>query len=376
MSTAEKPIHEHKPESYSPKDKPAILSMAEEYASNKKDIILPEKHIISPKDKVAQFTGEGWPHSNTMPAVMAALGLFYGKTERYNDSGELINDEKEYDIQNALFGEAFSLFYPPVSAITDLSNCISIYGLNYYLLPESNYSPVQLTQLVQYYIAKGNAMIIRRNSAEHSLLVIGYEDHGNILLGCEFKDGDDGKNCSYDFYHPSAFSEWTKDINYMIFIDENGEKRDCKTACKNALIHGYQLMTQKLPNMNYSTLNGAGSPIYDEWIAQLERANAENSEVYYDAAPVFPHFIALYENRLHLMRFLHICADVLNDNNLSKAAALCEQLKNTVQAAATESVVSQWSELVNVPNNQKRDYLIDKLKICHELEEKIIALIQ
>jgi hypothetical protein len=379
MNTAEnaKNLNQNSnPESYCPKDKPAILSIAEKYISDKNRAVFPESFTIKPKMKIADYSGETWPHSNTMPAMLAALGLFYGRTGELNDKGELINSEKEYYIQNGLYGEAFSLFYPPVSQYTDLSNCFSVYGLSYELLSQSHYSDGDMTEIIKFQISNGNAMILRRGGAPSLWLVTGYSDNGKTLLGCEFIDGDDGKNCSYNFDKLAPLTDWTGNISYIIFIKDNGIESDRKVAYKKALENGYGLMTEKHKQMDYDNQRGAGELLYEKWIERLEKANAENSSVYYEADPVFPHFIALYENRLHLTRFLKLCADLFGSENLLKASELCGQLKDVAQDAAKETCVCQWADLKDATNNQRRDFLIDRLKKCSELEKKIAGLIK
>jgi hypothetical protein len=132
------------------------------------------------------------------------------------------------------------------------------------------------------------------------------------------------------------------------------------------------------PAMDFSRVHfGYGQAIYDEWIRQLEQANAESSEAFYFASPIFPHFIALYENRLHLHKFLKIYAEMSGDNNLLKAAALCEQLKNLAQEGAQIGFENKWSdpEILAMTNNGRRNLLIDLLKKCRALELEIAGLV-
>lgn len=70
---------------------------------------MPQEYQIHSKSKVAQYTGSGWPHSNAYPALVTAVGLFYGCESRANQNKEQINDDMNYHIQVALISEDFGL---------------------------------------------------------------------------------------------------------------------------------------------------------------------------------------------------------------------------------------------------------------------------
>lgn len=64
------------------------------------------------------------------------------------------------------------------------------------------------------------------------------------------------------------------------------------------------MMSHPFADMQFDLLHGAGNNIYNAWIALLKQANHENSEKIYMQFPIFPQFIILFENRLHLNEFL------------------------------------------------------------------------
>lgn len=329
MSEPAKKI-EQIPESYSPKDKPEILSMAENAVKNEQNQQLPSEFMITPKDKIAAFSGDRWPYSNVEPAVYAALGLFYGRTENRNDTGALINNDIEYSIHNVLTGHAFGLFY----CLPDDSLSMAVYGLTSCRLKKEDYSEEELITIVKDQICRGNAVYIDEGSGPFDYFIWGYRDNGNILIGHKFEHGNDNINCSYDFENPTEFDSWLKDFTGITLFQPDGEKRVREVIYKQALVNGYRMLTQIEPplEMDFTRVHfGYGKAIYDEWIRQLEQANTENSEAFYFSSPIFPHFIALYENRLHLYKFLKIYAQMCGDGNLLKAASLCEQLKNLAQ---------------------------------------------
>ena len=375
MGESAKNPNQTSPESYSPQ-KPEILNMVEEYARNYESTALPERYLISPKEKTADFNGEKWPFSNVLSAMLSAAGLLYGQTERYDNTGSLINDDVEYSIQNCLNAEAFGIFYSPDAAWMH-SLGMEIYGLGCERFKNPEIPAAELIKLVRYHILDGNAVVIRKYDTAMAYVVFGYEDNGDALLCCEFEDGNDGRNCSYDFSKPIVLREWTEGITDLLLIRQNSRKISRSEAYKKALADGWRLMTLQSPDydMDIGLLRGAGQPIYDEWIRQLEQANAENSEVFYNAAPVFPHFLALYENRLHLYKFLKIYTEICSDVNLHKAFGICEQLRDLTNGCAALSCgwlpqFKDWS------NNERRSFLIEKLKECRALEVEIAGLIK
>ncbi len=66
------------------------------------------------------------------------------------------------------------------------------------------------------------------------------------------------------------------------------------------------------------------------------------------------------------------------DNNLLKAAELCERLKNSAQEGAQIGFENKWSdpEILTMTNNERRNLLIDLLKRCRALELEIAGLIK
>ncbi len=350
---------------------------------------LPIEYLILPKDRVAPFSGDRWPYSNVEPAVYGALGLLYGRTERRDDSGALISDDAEYAVHNVLTGHAFGLFY----CLPDDSPSMAAYGCSSHRPETGGLSEQQIITMIKEQIYLGNAVHIDEGNGPFDYLIRGYKDNGNILTGHKFEHGNDMLNCSYDFENPTEFFELTKEFfddglfkpngerpGGITFISPDGKKLHRNILYKQALAQGYRMLTQTEPppKMDSERVHfGYGQAIYDAWIRQLEQANAENSEVFYFASPVFPHFIALYENRLQLYKFLKTYAEASGDENLLKAAGLCEQLKNAAQEGAQTGFENQWSDpaVLAITNNERRDLLIASLKKCRALELQIAGSI-
>ena len=364
-------------EGYSPA-RPEILNLAERYTrKGGLSVAIPERFTLAPKEKIADFSGERWPFSNVSSAVTQALGLFYGRTEKRDAAGALVFDDLEYSIQNCLTGEAFGTFYCPALAANALG--LEIYGLAGAEAYDPNMTADELQKLVSAHVAGGNTAIVCKNSLPRAYLVFGYENSGDTLLCVEFEDGNDTMNCSYDFAKPLILRDWTEGVTGVELIGQ-GRTAGREAAYRQALAHGVRLMTLRTPDpdMDIPLLRGAGLPLYAEWISQLERASAENSDVFYFAVPVYPHFIALYENRQHLWKFLKLCADVSGDKNLSEAAGLCEQLKNAAVEAAQIGYENQYSDprVLAMTNNQRRDLLVALLEKCRGLEAEVTRLLE
>ena len=362
------------PESYQPK-KPEIVNLAQQAQSQTKDMKKPpSRYILQPKGNIAQYSGDKWPFSNVFSAMLQAAGLLYGRTDRHDDA--------EYSIQNALTGEAFGLFYTP-DAAWPRGLGLEVYGLECARLKAPAYAPAEMRRLVQSHVAGGNAVFLRKQTAARGYLVFGYRRGGKRLLCCEFEDGNDWRNCAYDFAKPVVLKNWTSGVTEILLFGSGGETSR-ETAYRQALAAGCRLMTLQFPDadMDIENLSGAGQPLFGEWARQLERDSAENKAEFFSGPPVFPCFIALYENRLHLWKFLKICAQMYGGAHLARAAELCGQLKDLAAQAAAQTNEGSW-EHDDMPEtagwdqyllakdttpNERRGALLEKLKACRALE--------
>ncbi len=369
----------------------ASSSMAEPFTKQEtRNMNLPPEHIIAPKEKIAAFSGAKWPYNNVEPAVYAALGLLYARTEKRYADGALIHDDMEYSIHNVLSGHAAGMFY----CWPDDSLNMALYGFTSRHLKRDDVSEDEIKRLIQEQIARGNAVHIDEGNSPFDYLIWGYRDNGNVLLGCQFQHGNDDLNYSFDFENPAAFDDWAKKLFDPALFKPNGEKSggitiyqpDGERLDRNAVYRkGLALMLRMLtqteppPAMDAERVHfGYGQAIYDAWIFQLEKANAENSDTFYYASPVFPHFIALYENRLHLHKFLKLYADMCGDENLRKAVELSGRLIDIDIAIQAMRIIfdnqNSTPELLALSNNERRVLLIDILKQCRALELEIAAV--
>lgn len=336
---------------------------------------VPNEFIIKPVSSIEAFSGEAWPFSNVKPAVYAALGLLYGKTEKVGNTGALIYSDMEYSVQNVLTGYAFGLFYcmpePVLSA--------AIYGLSFNQLQSPDADEVE--KIVTETVSQGNAVYMIESETPFSYLIWGYRNHGEILLGHKFEEGNDGMNCALNFDKPAEFPSLEGPFKEILVFHPNSEPYSRDDAYREALTRGVQMLTETEPpkEMDFAKVHyGYGQAIYDEWIRQLDQANKEKKEAFYFTSPIFPHFIALLENRTHLYKFLKLYAEMKADKNLAKAAELCEKLKNNAENGAQIGFENEWSDpkILALSNNERRSMLIDILLACRSLELEIAAYIK
>ena len=328
--------------------------------------------IIRPARKIEAFSGEAWPFSNVKPAVYADLGLLYGKTEKVGDTGALVYSDMEYSVQNILTGFAFGLFYcMPENVLST-----AIYGLSSERL--QTLQGDELKSVIKENVFNGNTVYIIESGTPFSYLIWGYRNNGEILLGHKFEEGNDEINSALNFEKPSEFSSLEGNFEEIIRFIPGGEQCSRDYAYREALKNGFRMLTETMPpkEMDFAKVHyGYGQAIYDAWISQLHQANEEEKEEFYFASPVFPHFIALLENRTHLYKFLKMYSEVKADKNLIRAAELCEKLKSIAQNGAQIGFENEWSDpkVLALSNNERRSMLIDVLKECRSLELEIAA---
>lgn len=375
------------PESYSPV-KPEIFNMVESTLRSEKSKQLPYECVIKPKDVIASFSGEKWPFSNVEPAVFSALGLLYGRTERRDNTGALINDDIEYAIHNVLTGYAFGLFYGK----DDNYLSMAAYGFSSYHLNADEYTEDEIAVIIKDQVYRGNCVHIDASGEPFDYLIWGYKNDGDILLGYKFEHGNDMLNCSYDLDNPIEFDTLVKRLNKndifkpdkgqtggITLIQPDGDRLDNEIIYRQALTDGYRMLTQVKPNpeMDFARVHfGYGQAIYDEWIRQIEEMEKEDCIQFFYTSPIFPHFIALYENRLQLLRFLKHWNIQINNEHLNKAIEICEQLKSISGDAATLTMDGDWNPMRNASNHEKRTFALDALKKCRAFELEIAECIK
>jgi hypothetical protein len=131
--------------------------------------------------------------------------------------------------------------------------------------------------------------------------------------------------------------------------------------------------------MDFNKLTGAGTGIYDAWIALLQRDIAKNSAEYYMNFPVFPQFIMLYENRLHFCEFLKECKKIFGLHpDLTKLIEKCEEIRDLAYKDAKIGFHRQDGDpkYHTMTNNERRNLLIGVLEKCKEIDREATVLLQ
>jgi hypothetical protein len=364
------------PESYNPKNKPEILNMMETVKSN--ELQYPPQYRIKPKGKTAAYTGAGWPHSNAYPAMFATVSLFYGKEPRLNDKGEQVNDDLQYRVQGALSTEAYGIQYSELFEDAHLKNCLGLYGIKPQVIECSDWPEAQVRDSVCAAVASDKTVIIEPKEYKDMHFVFGYGEEGKTLFCCPFLDGDDKKNCSYNFSKYYKRKNRTAHVKRLITLEDTGNKLDPREAYRQSLKHGLKMMSNPSSRMDFPKLIGAGTGIYDAWIVLLQQANAENSEKYYMEFPVFPQFIILYENRLHLCEFLKEYAKLFGESpDLTDAIKKCEEVQRLVFEDAEIGFHRENGDpkYHSMTNNERRNLLIGILEKCRIIDQEIFALL-
>ena len=376
MSEALKKPNPSAPESYSPKNKPEILDMIE---NAKKSELYPPQYRIKPKAKTAAYTGAAWPHSNAYPAMFTAISLFYGKEARLNEKGEQINDDLQYHIQTALTTEAYAIQYSELFESDHLQSCLGIYGIKPQVVDCSDWNKEQVQNCVCSAVADDKTVIIEPKEYKDMHFVFGYGDEGKTLFGCPFLDGDDNKNNSFSFSKYYRRKNRTARVNRLIVLEDIKKKLEPSEVYRKSLKRAFEMMTKPSPRMNFPELRGAGAEIYDAWIALLQQANTENSEIFYMHFPVFPQFIILYENRLHFCEFLKECAKVYGEKpKLKSLIEKCGEVRDLAVEAAQIGYQNEYSNPIHLEmtNNERRNLLIDILIKCKAIEQEMVVLLK
>lgn len=365
------------PESYSPKNKPEILNMLEN--ANKSELHYPSQYRIKPKNKIAAYTGAGWPHSNAYPAMFAAISLFYGKEFRLNEKGEQINDDMQYRIQGALSTEAYGIQYSELFKGGHLQTCLGIYGIKPQVVDCSDWSETQIRDFVCDAVSQDKTVIIEPKEYKDMHFVFGYGENGKTLFCCPFLDGDDKKNCSFNFQKYYRRKNRTAHVNRLITLENTAQKLNLQEVYRNSLKHALEMMSNPSPLMDFKELKGAGINIYDAWIDLLQQANAENSEVFYVHFPVFPQFVILYENRWHFCGFLKVCSEIYGEfPELMELINKCEEIQRLVFEDAELGFHRENGDpkYQSMTNNERRNLLIGILGKCRIIDKEIIVLLK
>lgn len=163
-----------------------------------------------------------------------------GLEQRTDSQNRQINDDEEYILQSAITNICFGYSYGPDELIHD---SFLIYGLDYEIHSKTDYSEDEFIFLAHRQIEHGYPVIIIPEDYTDTIFAVGFCDHGHILKGLGFLEGDDQKNARINFDQLNQYAGWYKADCDMIIVKPSNEKMPLAEACANALLRGISLRT-------------------------------------------------------------------------------------------------------------------------------------
>lgn len=312
------------------------------------------EHILLPYDGIAGFSGSRWPRSMAQPAILSAIKLFMGLESRRDSFARQMNDDTEYILQSAFTSTCFG--YSWGRDFFD-ENCLAIYGLSCEICDSSRQDGETLSRLAAENILKGYPVVVEPKKYEDILLASGFSNHGTVLKGISFLDGDDEKNSIMSFDKLQNFPDWHKKEIKLILIRPAKEKADLEEVCKKALLEGYRLLCNKTHEFD-QPLVGYGLVIYKNWREELAK-EAENS---LEIACLYPHIFIQYENKMRVKQFLELCTHIVSGiapEALAKAAAKYAEITEMWETAMKSWLTENPKDTAAAKETRKGfDYLL------------------
>ncbi len=326
--------------------------------------------IVKPRFPVADYSGPEWPKSISSASVLAALKLFFGLEQRRDSQNRQINDDEEYVLQSAIMNICFGYSYGPDQWIRD---SFLIYGLDYELHSRSDYSEDEFISLACREIEHGYPVVIIPKEYTDTILAVGFSDHGRILKGLGFLEGDDQKNARMNFEQLDQYAGWYKADCDMLTLKPFNEKMPLTKACINALLRGVELLSN-IDHCGEDKMQGYGLVIYRNWLDLLKEEKQRNAE-HIDC--VFPHAFIHYENKLRTKQFFELCVKTI--------PGIDKELMN-LAIAQYNDIVTSATEIATIAHLQgtypkeeleeKRNRIIEMLQKSSEQEELALSYIQ
>ena len=303
--------------------------------------------VVKPRLPVADYSGPEWPKSISSASVLAALKLFFGLEQRRDSQNRQINDDEEYVLQSAIMNICFGYSYGPDQWIRD---SFLIYGLDYELHSRSDYSEDEFISLACREIEHGYPVVIIPKEYTDTILAVGFSDHGRILKGLGFLEGDDQKNARMNFEQLDQYAGWYKADCDMLTLKPFNEKMPLTKACINALLRGVELLSN-IDHCGEDKMQGYGL--------------------------VFPHAFIHYENKLRTKQFFELCVKTI--------PGIDKELMN-LAIAQYNDIVTSATEIATIAHLQgtypkeeleeKRNRIIEMLQKSSEQEELALSYIQ
>jgi transcriptional regulator with XRE-family HTH domain len=325
--------------------------------------------IVKPRFPVADYSGPEWPKSISSASVLAALKLFFGLEQRRDSQNRQINDDEEYVLQSAIMNICFGYSYGPDQWIRD---GFLIYGLDYELHSRSDYSEDEFISLACREIEHGYPVVIVPKEYTDTILAVGFSDHGRILKGLGFLEGDDQKNARMNFEQLDQYAGWYKADCDMLTLKPFNEKMPLTKACINALLRGVELLSNN-DHCGEDKMQGYGLVIYRNWLDLLKEEKQRNAE---HIECVFPHAFIHYENKLRTKQFFELCVTIPGIDKELMNLAIAQY--NDIVTSATEiaTIAHLQGTYPKEELEEKRNRIIEMLQKSSEQEELALSYIQ
>lgn len=325
--------------------------------------------VVKPRIPAADYSGPEWPKSISSASVLTALKLFFGLEQRRDSQNRQINDDEEYILQSAVTNICFGYSYGPDEWIRD---GFLIYGLDYEIHSKTEYSEDEFISLACRQIEHGYPVIIIPKEYTDTIFAVGFSDHGRILKGLGFLEGDDQKNARMNFDQLDQYPSWYKTDCDMMIIKPSNEKMPLAKACTNALLKGITLLSTDY--FGEDKMQGHGMVIYLNWCELLREENQRNAE---HIECVFPHAFIHYENKLRTKQFLEMCINIIPGIDKELMTLAVNQYNDIVSAATEIATVSHLRDSFSKDElKEKRNHIIELLRRSSEQEELALSYLQ
>ena len=326
--------------------------------------------LVKPRIPVADYSGPEWPKSISAASLLTAIKLFFGLEQRRDRKNRQINDDEEYILQSALTNICFGYSYAPDEWPRD---SFLIYGLDYEIHSRADYSEDTFIALACRQIEQGHPAIIIPKEYRDTIFAVGFSNHGKILKGLGFLDGDDQKNAGLNFNRLNQYAGWYKADCDMMIVKLSSEKMLLAKACINALFQGIALLSNE-SHSGADKMQGCGMVIYQNWCDLLREENRKNAD---QIDCIFPHAFIHYENKLRTKQFFELCINIVPDINKEMMALAISQY-DEILSFATEiaTIAHQRNSFPRDSLREKRNQIIEMLRRSSEQEELALSYMQ
>lgn len=335
-----------------------------------RDMDFDYEFIVRPRIPTADYSGPEWPKSISSASVLTALKLFFGLEQRRDSQNRQVNDDEEYILQSAIMNICFGYSYGPDRWTRD---GFLIYGLDYEIHSKTEYSEDEFISLACRQIEHGYPVIIIPKEYTDTIFAVGFSDHGRILKGLGFLEGDDQKNTRMNFDQLGQYPSRYKTDCDMMIIKPSNKKMPLAKACANALLRGITLLLNN-DHCGEDKMQGHGMVIYRNWCELLREENQRDAE---QIECVFPHAFIHYENKLRTKQFFELYLNIIPGIDKELMTLVINQYNDIISFATEIATIAHTQG--SFPKNslkEKGNHIIELLRRSSEQEELALSYLQ